>query len=808
VNRIVARAHDRTRLDDARTTVDQRYQGAKNADMVATHVLAGTRPAFRLQLCGDAALFAGDGVSLGSQLGVKAMALLAYLALEPGPHSRESLTALLWGEYPDEKAKASLRQVLSHLRDALGDAINVGRTTVALAPNALTCDVAEFLGRAERAETNAGAARGPGTLEEALAVDVPRFLASLGVRNSPAFEEWTGSMRARLVRGYLRLLAIAARGALARRAWREAGRLADKWVALAPFDDEPVGVLMEAQFLAGHASDALAIYREHATRLAAEVQRVPNQTLVELAARIRHESRDSRPARPPRGANGWHEAVSFSASLIGRSSEWEALEQSWETVCEGTARVVLIEGEPGAGKTRVGDTFLRWVTTRGGTALRGAGYDAHTGAPFGAVIDLLRSGLSAPGLAGAEPESLAEVARLLPELRRRFPGLPDASAPRQAVESWRLFEAVAQTVLAIADEGPLLVFIDDLQWCDADSCSLLQFLIRRTSEAPVLWCITFTAGGVARDAPAARLYRALRLAGGTVAVALGPLGEEDVWSLIHELSHIDSPTAGRRLAARIHAVTAGNAFYVIELLRTLFARRLLAVHPETGAWIVGSADNGGTTAPLFAQTVHDAIAERVEGLPEELHAVLATIAVAGRGCTPDIVSRMHGISRLHAAALGEALIERHLVVDENGRYRCAHPILADVVRSRLSASLRRETHRALAVSLELLLSSSGWSDGEMGEIARHAEQAGDCGMAYRYALLSADACSRRSAFEEALSWLDLAASCAETTDESQIVGRHSARVLEEAGWREAPAVRPARGTLVTRVDLADLDLPG
>ena len=72
-----------------------------------------------LRLCGDVALTSPDGSAVSPTLGAKTFALLAFLALEPGPHRRERLTTLLWGEYPEEKAKASLRQALSHLRDAL-----------------------------------------------------------------------------------------------------------------------------------------------------------------------------------------------------------------------------------------------------------------------------------------------------------------------------------------------------------------------------------------------------------------------------------------------------------------------------------------------------------------------------------------------------------------------------------------------------------------------------------------------------------------------------------------------------------------
>jgi hypothetical protein len=113
---------------------------------------------------------------------------------------------------------------------------------------------------------------------------------------------------------------------------------------------------------------------------------------------------------------------------------------------------------------------------------------------------------------------------VLPELRRRFPGIPDVVAASVAADGWRLFEAVAQVLLAISEESPVVVMIDDLQWCDADSCGLLQFLVRRLGEAKVLWCATFTVGQVERDVPAARFCRTLRwtsLSASDEAAALG-----------------------------------------------------------------------------------------------------------------------------------------------------------------------------------------------------------------------------------------------------------------------------------------------
>src|SRR5437867_1200446 len=90
------------------------------------------RPAgIRLTLLGPPVL-AVDGVPPGVLLGAKPLALLAYLALEDGPHPRELLAALLWGDNPDPAARASLRQAVKQLRDLLGENLRVSRDSVEL----------------------------------------------------------------------------------------------------------------------------------------------------------------------------------------------------------------------------------------------------------------------------------------------------------------------------------------------------------------------------------------------------------------------------------------------------------------------------------------------------------------------------------------------------------------------------------------------------------------------------------------------------------------------------------------------------
>ena len=721
-------------------------------------------PALSLTLCGRV-VAALDGTQLpAAALSNKSLALLAFLALEPGAHSRDEVTALLWGDYPDEKARTSLRQALSHLRDIVGDCIHTDRTSLALVAEP-DSDVRRFLAAAEASP------------REAAEVDIPHFLAGLQLRHSSGFEEWADEKRQSLLRRYCSVLAATIRESIAASRWRDAVRAAERWVAIDAFSADATLALMESQFLSGNRAAALQALADHRSRLAAGDR--PDQRLADLAQRI-EDARLSGEVRRPATEAWYSTSPSFHGSLIGREGEWDRLRATWRQVLQGKPRVALIEGESGVGKSRLAGDFTRWVTAEGGTVLRGHGFDVRVGLPFGAMIEALRSGIDAPGLSGTDPQWLAEIARVVPELKQRFVGLPEI-APASTADSWRLFEGIAQMLLAISEETPVTVLIDDVQWCDADSCALLHFLVRKLEKAAVLWCVTFAPGAVERDAAAARWVRALRGSPACEVIALRPLTDDEVWQLVHGLGRVSAPADARRLASRIFEVTAGYPFYIVELLKTLFAQGWLTVDPETGEWIVRATD--GRDEPSLVPSVHEAIAERIECLPDDLKDVLITVAVSTRGCRTDVLSHVHGISRLRAAAIGDGLVERHLVVEDNGAYRCAHPVIGRVMVDELGTSRRREVHRGLALAMELV-GSQQREFSDPGEIARHAEQAGERGMAYRFAMQAVDACERRLAFDEALGWLDFASAVAVTSGEADAVNRATAQMFEISDRRE------------------------
>src|SRR6266566_4982225 len=689
----------------------------------------------------------------------KNLALLAYLALEPGSHSRESLAALLWGESPEQAARASLRQALRRLRAAVGDDLRIGHGTVELR-GPVECDVTAFLATAHEHP------------ERAAGFDVPRFLSGLSLRHARGFEEWADLKRRDLLRRYEDVLRVTTRQAIADSRWRDAVSGADRWLACDPLSEEATRLAMEAHYLDGDCGAALGRFATYRARLAQDIGAQPAVPVVELAQRIESEARAERRTPP---AELETPVPSFQASLVGRDGQWRALAATWRAVV-------------------------------GGTGLRGRGYDAATGIPYGPVVEALRGALAAPGLGGAAPEWLTEALRLVPELRQRFPTLPEPAAPADLSGRARLFEAVAQLVLAVAAERPSVLFIDDLHWCDGETCALLHFLTRRFQDSGVGCVATLTPGELERDAPAARLRRALRARPATTVVPLPPLTEDEVWRLIRELARIESPTGGLRFARRVHEVTDGNPFHVIEMLKTLFVQGMLTIEAGTGAWVVAPAASAADYRQLpMAETVRDAIAARVARLPYELRDMLATVAVSGRGSRTDLLSHVHGMSRLRAAALADALVERRLLLEEQGVYRCAHPVIAEVVRELLTPARRRELHRAIALSL-VTITASGESAEVAGDIARHAEHSGEQALAYQYALRASEAATARYAFEEALSWLDLASGIAGEGPEADQVNRRTVEVLRLAGWTEPPPLTARRSASGGAIERRDLDL--
>ena len=688
----------------------------------------------------------------------KSLALLSYLILEPGAHSRDELATLLWGDSRDEAARTSLRQALMQLRTLLGDGLRADRDRVELTCD-VECDVRQFLAACDKAPATAAG------------FDVARFMNGIVVPHAPAYEEWVDRTRTMLERRHVQALRAAMREAMAASRWHEGASLGIRWLEHEPLSDEAVRLVAESEFMAGDPGAALARLSAYIERSRVEDGRPPGAALVALKLRI-----ETDPAHRPRSTRAGAEATTAAPTsrLVGREAQWRVLNDIWHEIAAGTGRAVLLEGEVGMGKTRLADEWLRWVRAQGGTVLRGRGHDTGTPTPYGPIVEALRSGRDAPGVGGTAPEYLAEVARLLPELRQMFPKLPAAGEAADTAERSRLFEAIAQLFLALADEKPVVLLIDDLQWCDGETCALLQFMLERLESVAVAVVLTVRLGDLDREAPAARLFRSMRAHADASIIQVNPLTEAEVRELVRESGALRTDDRITGLATGIYRATDGNPFHVVELLKTLVAGGAIGIDVDSGEWLAwGDADVGDDAKVPLPAVVRETIAARVARLPNEMRHAVSTVAVCAAPCSAALLGQVHGMSRLHASAVCEELVERLLLREDDGEYSCAHPVITYVVRGMVTKSRRAETHRAIAMGMEAITPDANVG-AVAGVIAKHAERGKERAMTYYYALLASDDAKLRGVMADTSMWLDVATKYADPGEQMTEIERRRA----------------------------------
>src|SRR5215469_15410816 len=441
----------------------------------------------------------------------KALALLVYLAVEGGTHPRKTLSESFWPELDAEHGRAALRATLLELRKLLershapGERAHllVERETLGLEQGSqahldlrLVESASKQAGRG--AEPPAGQAHEAllAQLEQATHLARGPFLAGFTLRDSQFFDDWT-----RQHREYWHLRVHQLFDALSK-LYERAGdgaraiETVSRWLSFDPLHEEGYRRLMRLRFSQGDRSGALRAYANGRAVLADQLQVEPEPETVALAKRIRHTAPLHPPrSQPPHASPGQPPANLMDGPFLGRTPEFGALIECYQRVRAGQPQLFLLQGEAGIGKTRLTSEFAGWAQAQGADVLVGRALQTGRQLPYQPLIDVLRRQLEQEHA----PDDLlsdvwlAELSRLLPELRDRYPDLP-VPATDEALGHNRLFEATARLVQVWAARRPLLLLLDDMQWADTATLDLLLYLARSLAEQPAPVLLLFNMG--------------------------------------------------------------------------------------------------------------------------------------------------------------------------------------------------------------------------------------------------------------------------------------------------------------------------
>ena len=427
--------------------------------------------------------------------------------------------------------------------------------------------------------------------------------------------------------------------------------------------------------------------------------------------------------------------------LVGRRYELGVLETVWERVVQGAGQVLLVGGEPGAGKTRLAAEAACVLHDAGaavlvGTATRDAGVPYQ---PFVELLDHL--------FVASEPGTLDVTGELRLLSRHAARHVPDPDSPI-GDDRRDLFDAVAGLFRSIARTRPLVVVVDDVHWAQLPTVALLEHVVHACVDTPALVLVTFRTTAPDRsDELSARLADLHRL-DGVRRLDLAGLDTEAIAEFVCDHAGV-SPAAARAPAAILRDRTGGNPFFLRETWLDLERR-------------------GGVTALRGPQrvpaTLADTVAARLAGLGEQPRETVELAAVIGdvfdlptlvgadcadRGAVLDAVD----------ASVAVGLVEP----TDGGRHGFVHSLTRQAVLDRLPHARCTALHARVAQTLE-----ARGDPALTPRIAHHylaAHVLGFHEQALRHATAAARLAEHGLAFEEAALWFDRAASLPETPEE-------------------------------------------
>jgi tetratricopeptide (TPR) repeat protein len=482
-------------------------------------------------------------------------------------------------------------------------------------------------------------------------------------------------------------------------------RAARSLIESEPYRESGYVLLMEALGARGNVAEALRVFERLRALLRDELGTAPSPEAIAAHERLLRPEPISHASTVGEQRATIELPVELRARsevpLIGRRPEIAELTRLWAAARDGgergerapaseAARIVVVAGDAGIGKTSLAAEVARRAHDDGGVVLAGrAPEEALT--PYQPFLEALRHYFATAPLSelrAVVSEYGPELARLVPELRRRAPDLPQAPAGETEGERYRLFEAVVGLLTAISGRAPILLVLDDLHWADRPTLLLLRHLARAPEPARLMILVAYRTevtgeglGGAVSD---------LRRDGLLTQLDVGGLSEPETVQLVRMRAG-EAPS--HAFAHALHAETEGNPFFVEELVR-----HLLEAGVRAGAASAPELQRFG-----LPEGVKEMIARRLARLDAKTIEWLRVAAVIGRDFDAALLEQLVPLEEEQfLAALEEALAAGLLLesIAEPSQYSFSHTLIRETLYDGMSTHRRARIHGRVGEALE------------------------------------------------------------------------------------------------------------
>ncbi len=495
---------------------------------------------------------------------------------------------------------------------------------------------------------------------------------------------------------------------------------------------------------------------------------------------------------------------SLAPTFVGRTAEADQILGLYKEASTGaTRRVALLAGEPGIGKTTLTAQVTAELADRGATVVYGRSDDGLgvSYQPWIEALDMLLDAVDGSVLSDHVADRGPSLARLVPRLAAKA-GVEVPSGEVGESERFVLFGCVTDLLMRAAAIDPVVLVLDDLHWTDRQSLHLLRHVV--TSGEPMRLVVigTFRDSEVQDGDPLSDLLAVFHRESGVQRIPLTGFGDQDLLELLERTAGHEMDDDGLGLRDAVLAETAGNPFFVGEILRHL--RDIGAmVQDETGHW-VGTMDLAEVGLPV---SVTEVVGQRIGALGEETRKLLSAAAVMGRDFDIETLSVVADIDEDTVIDLCDAAVDASVLAttDQVGVYTFAHALIGHTLTVGLSATRRARMHRTIAEVLE----GSGDATSRAGELANHWANAVniDTDKVVTYELLAGRQALERVAPDDAVDWFTRALDHHDHGDQTD-EGRRLEILIELGEAQKLSGRGDYRATLLEASAMADrLDRP-